>query len=580
MEQIGVKYEITRERVRQIEKKAIGERGILLEDKYRPVFEQYEFTSETFSYIFSEPQKTYNYLDVVYKNGDEPLEKLLEDTKVPYTIRKRAENIVYKNYVFIQGEHIKKNRSSLVDYIVRSKFVIEGNFDEFLKEYDMLIEELGFNEDDKFILDKKSYENKLQSSTHVLWKKNKRLRYYDINEYSATEIIEALSLEQYEDIEFSTLKLYRDNSQVMSMYDIHDEYELHNLLKKLCTSTNFIDIRFGRMPTIEIGKADRDMQVLNLLLELAPVSIDDISEKYEERYGIRKETVKANFLKCIDEYYYKGMFNIEGEPLPKNDAMILTNILNSDFYFIKDIKKIYARTVVDAKVDLINPYNLKSIGFKVNNTYAFKNSYASANDYFIKILMEDDIIDTSILNDEMVRIQGFQLCLSMLKNEYKLLEFNCKKYISIKKLESVGISVDLLKSYCEDVLNHRTNGGYFTMKYLRKTGCNDPFEKFGFEDCFYESVLSQDKRFAFRKVGTIMLFKQRSKNIAIKDLIEYLIEELISIDIYDFVQLLYDEYGIVWDEYKIMELINNSEMHYDKIMEKIYINYETYFEEV
>ena len=60
-----------------------------------------------------------------------------------------------------------------------------------------------------------------------------RFRYYAIQEREYAPLLDALGLQYYEDMELSSLKLLRDNPELMAEYDIRDEYELHNLLKKI-----------------------------------------------------------------------------------------------------------------------------------------------------------------------------------------------------------------------------------------------------------------------------------------------------------------------------------------------------------
>ena len=86
-------------------------------------------------------------------------------------------------------------------------------------------------------------------------------------------------------MEFSSLKLFRDNPDLMEEYDIRDEYELHNLLKKIWPETSELKIQFKKMPTIVIGEPDRDQQVLGLLMQYAPISNVELAKKYEEQYG-------------------------------------------------------------------------------------------------------------------------------------------------------------------------------------------------------------------------------------------------------------------------------------------------------
>ena len=46
------------------------------------------------------------------------------------------------------------------------------------------------------------------------------------------KFLTALELTKYKNIEYSSLKIFRDNLDLMKEYDVQDEYELHNLLKK------------------------------------------------------------------------------------------------------------------------------------------------------------------------------------------------------------------------------------------------------------------------------------------------------------------------------------------------------------
>ena len=42
------------------------------------------------------------------------------------------------------------------------------------------------------------------------------------------------------------------------------------------------EIKFGRMPSIEFGKADREQQVKELLSLLSPISKQDFINEYED----------------------------------------------------------------------------------------------------------------------------------------------------------------------------------------------------------------------------------------------------------------------------------------------------------
>jgi hypothetical protein len=53
-----------------------------------------------------------------------------------------------------------------------------------------------------------------------------------------------------------------------------------------------------------------------------------------------------------------------------------------------------------------------------------------------------------------------------------------------------------------------------------------------------------------------------------------------SIDISEFLNILEDEYNLKLDKYKLVSDIKDTNLYYDRIMEKLYVDYETYFEEI
>lgn len=58
------------------------------------------------------------------------------------------------------------------------------------------------------------------------------MRYYDIDSRDYKELLDTLALDRFSNTEISTLKFFNDFPELMNKYDIRDQYELHNLLKK------------------------------------------------------------------------------------------------------------------------------------------------------------------------------------------------------------------------------------------------------------------------------------------------------------------------------------------------------------
>ena len=66
----------------------------------------------------------------------------------------------------------------------------------------------------------------------------------------------------------------------------------------------------------------------------------------------------------------------------------------------------------------------------------------------------------------------------------------------------------------------------------------------------------------------------------LEDLLTELLLDREKIEIYDLKDLLEQEYGIVLDKDKLTGLIKESSLYYDSIMETVYLDYDTYFEEI
>ena len=334
LEEIGSNYKITRERVRQIvarKLRYLRQTVILAEDKYIDVFTNYDFTQEKFADIFGENEIVYNYMNLICDKKSsiaQSLEQFIEDETIPIELRANAEKVIEKRIakknVIIGEEKIYKSRAEIFDYIVRTYFHDEGSFDEFIEVYNMVLEDFGLVGDKNLIIDGRSYENRLIDSDKILWKRGRRFRYYDIENRDFTEFIQELALNQYHDVEYSTLKFFREHSSLMARYDVRDEYELHNLLKKIYPKLKIENINFGRMPIVEFGKADRDIQVLDMLIKLSPVTLQDFGVAYETEYGVQSTTVMANFMKNFDEYFHEGIYNVP--PLLFNKRQLIYNV--------------------------------------------------------------------------------------------------------------------------------------------------------------------------------------------------------------------------------------------------------------
>ena len=470
-------------------------------------------------------------------------------------------------------------RLQLSEYVLRL-FGNEGlTFEEFTQLYQMLMEDLGLESDPKLSVTERGYKDRLFASNHVLCSRGLWFRYYNIDSYDFTELLDTLDLNQYKDMELSTLKFFREYPELMKDYDIHDEYELHNLLKKICMRDAYPDVHFGRMPIIEFGKADRNKQVKELLFSIAPVTRRDLVKAYEQEYGVLSQTVEANYLGGLDKYFYAGTYAVDFPMMSGSMLSHMKQLLPGKFYLMSEVYKIFAREFPHADSGLINPLSLRFLGFRSYIDYVVSDKYPTASEFIHEILTKPDSVDMNTFPKGLKDIRAYTSELYSLRAAYEIVEYQPHKYINIHRLEDAGIDKDLLKNYSDKVYKATAHMQYFTVYSLRKSGFTHVLDKAVFGEWFYASILSEDKsHFSYQRMGKNKLFCRGNADVCLKDFLEWLVysSESLSLDIQDIEDQLTSTYNICIDRNKIIETIKGSSMYYDETANKVYADYTVY----
>ncbi len=586
MQEVGDRFGIERERVRQIKNKVLLNRPYLREDQYFELYDQYDFSLEDFKLAFEEPSETYCYLEMVSKTNRskrKTLSELITDTSISPELRKRAERAIYKQYISIDGVRIKKSRPELVKYFVKTYCKNHTRFLDFKNQYHIWLDTLNITDCLNYRIESRAYENRLNQCNYVLWNQGRCFRYYNMVEYDFDELLSTLNMEQYENTEISTLKFVRDYPELMKQYDIRDEYELHNLLKKIWPPENH-HVNFKKMPTIEIGVADHTVQVLSILLQHAPIKADDLAERYEEEYGVKAATVRGGYFTELDPYFYQGVYSVDYAVLPEIQLQHMKKVLTQDFYTIQDAKRLYQREFPNSDSAMLNPYTLKMMGFHVYPGYAgyiVKNTYSGATAYFNAILTGKDLVDMHCYPTAIRSNANYESEHRRLRQNYEIVEFAPLQYIHIRRLNEAGIQKADLEEYCDSVAAFYEKGAYFTVASMVQDGFEHRLDDYGFEEWFYSSLLFEDrKRFSAQRIGGTRLFLRGRPNGNLGGMLVWLLEQYQKIDFYDLMDLLNDRYGIHCSRDKILQIISSTDLYYDTIMEAVYIDYDTYFEEV
>ena len=592
LEETAADHGLTRERARQItvreEKKIrsnyVSKYGTDLfdEDYYAYLYQTYALDKELMSTHLHIDDRTRQYLNIAYSKGNTSLEKSLLDDKLDLILKTRIRDYMNRGKILINGQLIEKRKGVLEDYVMREYCRDEMNFDRYVEIYNRVLKENRIYEK-KLLIDQDTLRtrgNRIPESMSCLWKQGRMLRYYDIAGRDFEELLDTLALQNYKDTQVSTLKFIRLYPELMAKYDIRDQYELHNLLKKIIDPKDYNDIQFNRQPIITFGEFDRKKMAYEAICALSPVSLKDLVNYMEEEYGYEPLVFQANVLNEFSQFYHNGIYSVDFKKIPDDKKDILREKLTQDFYYVDDVKKIYRSLFPKEDIEAINPYSLKSMGFSVNDKYILKN-WESGASFFKYLLTKDDITDLNELNKKFSVLRGFHNVSLDVRKDYEVIEFEPGKLINIRRLIKAGYAKEDLRQYCDDV-DEFVEEGYFTIASLRKNGFVSKLDELGFDDRFYATILAVDQRFAYTKAfHSVILYKgDRSKEITKTSFISDRMKDYESIDLDSFVDEIRNDYGLKdLNREDVKQVADNTDLYYDSIMDKVYLNERYYYEE-
>ena len=594
LEEVAQLTGVTRERVRQIQKKIFSKLPPVREGYFAFYKQKYVgLTDDDFQYIFQLTEETRHfislYLDeqrVKEKDVDagqrlQALRAVMHDQILDAKIRERADARLkaIDPYFFIDGKHVMKNRQSLIRFAIKKYCRDAKPSGELLEDYLRLLDSLSISrEDPRFSLDARYMEHYFWEMT-ALVSRHRQVRYYDILSMDYQDLLDTLQLTSYSNVEISSRKFFRDFPEIMERYDIRDEYELHNLLKKLWEHGHFNDyldeahqIIFGRMPTLKIGRADRRKQVMDIIQEHGYISYMDLGRAIEAEFGIPQNAAMSNgWGDTCKEYFDPGTgnFHIPETLLPEDKVRRMKERLMEDFYLTQDIIDIYMEEYPEGNVWDIDPAALRQMGFISHRKYVIRDKFGSARDFFEKLFAENETLDLRD-HSEYAVCSMFSAVWLGLARDFKVVEIEPGVFLNSQYLEKHGITQEAIHEFCENVYHFMDNGKCFSIKSLQAAGFVLPWQEEGWGDWFYGSLLAADyEKFNSQKYasGHLLRKRQMQRKLSMADLVEEIVngsENLLTTS--EISGIIEDTYGIEFSPFKVKEIVESND---DTFCEKV-----------
>ena len=581
LEEIADKYEITRERIRQkqqkfIEKYVANDNKVIRyfrEDKYKYLYENYFISKMDFMHVFSENEKTYNYLSMRYNHGKTDFKNALSDINVKPRFRVCIQKELDKDYIFFEEERVHRDFQSILKYYCSKKCRVRRDIEEV---YYNICEFVNTYADDiKIPISPRAFEAHVVRYNFLISSLNKGIRYYKFDDYDFDSLINQLDIESKNNMIVSSKYYFDKYPELMEEYDILDQYELHNILKRYYSDKN-TNIKFTRMPGMEIGTFVLEEYIKDVLIENGEMSTNELISYIMADTGFENGYVQL-LLADVSQYREFGKYVYhDNENLSSEQENYLISLMNDLICFKKDILAEYNKKYSN-KLDHLPNHIINKAGYTPNQDYIVKKPL-NAGSVIGKLLNDKPIVDLKDYNE----ILKIGRCYNSFRDLLFNRDFICfgeDKYINILKLNDFGISKNDLEEYAKECAKSSMNE-YFSFHSLKKNGFDSKLHELGFDDIFYENILKYSPNIKHIYFNGTIIFKAGNNGFTRENFLENIMSKYKKISSSDLINLLKNDYNIEVDFYKINQLIDGTSIYYNNIMDEYYENYQLFIEEI
>lgn len=574
LESIGSEYNVTRERIRQIIQKEIKKFVITREEeKYQEIFETYNFDCALFCEFFNVNEYVYYYLREKYKMGDTEPSELIEN----WNLDKRQLAILKKKYNLIsyKGELLVVKKINILNAILKqSDKAME--YSEIMNEYNKIIESTNLDMELIGETDFRNIDSILNRSNYVLCDAGRYYRYYDIDALDENDVKALHEMLDVEPGDYSAEFFFNNNELLMKNIDIKNEYELHNLLRKYIGNFNG-KIVYSRMPDIFIDCDDKNAFVDNLIHELSPINLDEFVDYVYQNYGHKNNTFRALLVNNFSKYITNGQIISECPEFTLEQMTILKEKLTDDIYSIITIKELLTELFDVNDFKLINNLNMSKIGYKLRGNYIMKSSISNLEGYMRNIISNSNYYE---IKPEMKKIGStFSSYLYKFIYNLDLFEIDNEKYITIKKLNELGISKDNIKEFINEIEKVISDNEYFNLYTLNKDNFLSNLKKYNFPDCFYETIISTIPNVKSFSVKNNVVFIKTDEQATREKFINSFVTKN-KIFVSEIKKDIFEKYNIDLYEYYIKEFIDKKKYYFDNSIDCVYKSKDYYDEDI
>ena len=544
LKEIGEKFDLSRERIRQIIEREYSRLPFVNEDKFQSYYEDYDFSEEEFCKTFLEPKQTYYYLFDKYDKGSKDFYEIENDYLLPKEMVIRIKEL--KNEIYVNGEFIVGNRDGVLKYVLKNaktNIRVDDLFDKFNEALNSDFAKYNISGFDSV----HNLEALIERKAWSISGSNKTFRYYE------PKLIDKTDIENLKEILlstkgfYSTLYFYENNIDLMEQLDIRNEQELHNFLRNYVHDEH---IEYLRMPNILINCDNKNDFLLSMIYECSPINLLDFCKLLRDEYGHREDTMASYLSLEFNKYITNREISVSIRELSYEESEIIMKNLDKSIYPVFEFEEILNSLNIKDCKNLLNNLNLNKLGYKIVGPYVFKKSFSRLEEAIYKSIERGEV-DRNFLKTNST---SYNYIWNLIKNK-KVLELN-NQYVTFDILYKLGIPDEAINEFEDKVkVTFINENEFFTTKIVKdKIDCN-LLKKYSISDDMVNGLIhsmGEYKRIFWK--SNIIFIKSSNFNSRVKFL-ESILEKHNGLTLLEIKNILFEKYGVNVDEIDIRNIL-------------------------
>lgn len=522
LEECGDKAGLTRERVRQIAEKQVQNAPRLPISWAREWFEAYDISLEAGRILFgfSSPEIRFLHTLCGRSTKRKDPEEMVQSAAMTPMLYERYKVYLHRHEVRIDGHLVLRQRRALLKFLAREHCSHQTlSLQAFHSIYQACLESLGLQDDPAFDFPgDRAFEANLFKESYIITSGGHTLRYYETDREAWLDAARKMGLEDFHNVEISARLIFQDHPELMKRLDIHDAYELHNILRKTesqWNEGNRLQVRFGRSPMIAFGQADRAEQMIRLMEELAPISKDALAAAYSARYGDAVPTILANALQPVQSWLDHGLYRIDLPVFDGQEVRVMKEVLADQAAGLEWIRQAYRKAFPQGDLKKINARSLKACGFRTYSGYALPDGFSSAQDWLAWFACRTGQFHFRTGLRDLSSVSQFSSALGELRSRMDIFETDWSEYASSEVFLQAhpGLSTGMLEDYLQASAEFARSLPAWNDFSLRQAGFAHPVYACGLSSFCLDLLRKNRRQKPYLRVGSGLLFFEQQTQL-------------------------------------------------------------------